>query len=144
MTLMQLLMLHCDYFKYEAVEKTRISEDISIDRRRGEAYESVLVVFVCSERDDEKNPEIIIEKTVNEVEDIVRRVKPKSIIIHSFAHLSSTLANPRFAKEIYDKLYNILSLKGYQVFKTPFGWRDSFELRVKSHPVSKVSRKITI
>jgi hypothetical protein len=141
---MQILMLHCDYFRCEAVEKTRISEDISIDRRRCEAGESVLVVFVCSERDDEKSPEVIVEKTVNEIEDIVGRVKPKSIVLHSFAHLSSSLANPGFAKKIYDKLYSILSLKGYQVFKTPFGWRDSFELKVKSHPVSKVSRKITI
>jgi|YelNatPaOPRAMG01_1025707.scaffolds.fasta_scaffold18356_1 threonyl-tRNA synthetase len=140
---MQLLILHCDYFKYEVVEKTSISEDIPVDKRMGKVNESVLVVFVCSERDDEKKPEIIVEKAVNEIEDIVRRVKPRSIVLHSFAHLSSSLANPRFAKEIYDRLYSILYLKGYQVFKTPFGWRDSFELKVKSHPVSKVSRKIT-
>lgn len=76
-------MLHCDYFKYEAVEKTKIPEDVPIDRRRGEANESVLVVFVCSERDDEGNPEVIVERTINEIEDIVGRVKPKSIALHS-------------------------------------------------------------
>jgi len=36
---MRLLMLHSDYFRYEAVEKTRFSEEISKGERIGNVDE---------------------------------------------------------------------------------------------------------
>jgi len=135
-------MLHSEYFRYEAVEKTRFSEEAGEDEKSGNLNEPVLVVFVCSESVDEKNPPEVAKKSVEAIIDIAKRVKETNVVLHSFAHLSDSLSSPDVAKKIINEMHRILTSMGYNSMKTPFGWRDSFELRVKSHPVSKVSRRV--
>lgn len=135
-------MLHADYFKYEAVEKTRVSEEVDENERWGGVNEPVLVVFACSEKIDERDPTLVAKRTVELVIDIAKQVKVRNIVLHSFAHLSDSLSSPDVAKRVINEMDQMLKSSGYCSSKTPFGWRDSFELRTKSHPVSKVSRKI--
>jgi len=139
---MRLLMLHSDYFMYEAVEKTRFSEEMNKGERAGNVDEPVLVVFVCSEDVDEKDPFQVAGKAVEAIVDIAKQVKASNIVLHSFAHLSNSLSSPDVAKKVITEMHRILVSMGYHSVKTPFGWRDTFELRVKSHPVSKVSRRV--
>ena len=139
---MRLLMLHSDYFRYEAVEKTRFSEEISKGEKFGNVDEPVLVVFVCSEDVDEKDPFQVAGKAVEAIVDIAKQVKASNIVLHSFAHLSNSLSSPDVAKKVIVEMHRVLTSMGYNSMKTPFGWRDTFELRVKSHPVSKVSRRV--
>jgi threonyl-tRNA synthetase len=136
-------MLHCDYFSYEAVDRTRLSEEVNEEEMRGKVGESVLVVFISSEKVDEKDPARVLKKSIEEIIDIAKQVKEKNIVLHSFAHLSDDLSSPHMAKRIIDDIKLHLDAKNYNVLKTPFGWRDKFELCVKSHPLSKVSRRIT-
>ena len=143
-TRLRLLMLHCDYFRYKVVERTRISEEVDEEEMNGKIDESVLVAFICAERSDELNTLKIAKKSVEAIIDIAKQVKEKNIALHSFAHLSDDLSSPYVAKRIIDDIKLQLHSRNYNVLKTPFGWRDRFELCVKSHPVSKVSRKITI
>jgi len=100
------------------------------------------VVFVCSEDVDETDPFHVAEKAVGAIIDIAKQVKASNIVLHSFAHLSNSLSSPDVAKKAIAEMHGILNSMGYHVVKTPFGWRDTFELRVKSHPVSKVSRRV--
>jgi threonyl-tRNA synthetase len=140
---MRLLMLHSDYFRYECVQKTPISEEVDEGRRRGHVEGSVLVVFISSEKRDAENPSEVAKKAVGEILDIAGRVKALNIVLHSFAHLSDELSPPDVAKAVIDEMERMLASNGgNRVLKTPFGWRDTFELRVKGHPISKVSRKI--
>ncbi|MGQ9719159.1 MAG: threonyl-tRNA synthetase editing domain-containing protein [Nitrososphaerales archaeon] len=141
-TRLRLLILHCDYFRYEVVERTRISEEVDEEEMNGKIDKSVLVAFVCAERSDESDTLKIAKKSVEAITDIARQVKEKDIALHSFAHLSDDLSSPHVAKRIIDDIKLQLNSKNYNVLKTPFGWRDRFELCVKSHLVSKVSRKI--
>jgi len=135
-------MLHCDYFRYEVVGRTRLSEEVDEKEMSGKVDESVLVVFISSEKVDEKDPEKVAKKSVEEIIDIAKQVKEKNIVLHSFAHLSDDLSSPHIAKRIIEDIKLHLHSKNYNVLKTPFGWRDKFELCVKSHPVSKVSRRV--
>lgn len=139
---LRLLMLHSNYFRYEAVEKTRFSEEAGEDEKSGNLNKPVLVVFVCSENLDEKDPLEVAKKSAEEIIDIARQVKAKNVVLHSFAHLSTSLSSPNVARKIINEMHRILTSMGYNSIKTPFGWRDSFELRVKSHPISKVSRTV--
>ena len=139
---MKVLMLHADYFKYEATEKTHVSEEVDETARLGGVNEPVLVVFVCSEKIDERDPTRIATRTVKSVIDIAKQVKVGNIVLHSFAHLSDSLSSPNVAKRVINEMDRVLKSSGYYSCKTPFGWRDVFELRTKSHPISKVSRKI--
>jgi threonyl-tRNA synthetase len=137
-------MLHCDYFEYEVVDRTRLSEEVDEEEMSGKVGESVLVVFISSEKADEKDPTKVVKKSVEEIIDIAKQVKERNIVLHSFAHLSDDLSSPHIAKRIIDDIKLHLYSKNYDVLKTPFGWRDKFELRVKSHPVSKVLRKVIL
>ena len=135
-------MLHADYFRYRTVEKTRVSEEVGEGEGKGEVDGSVLLVLVCAEKSDERDLTTIVDKSVEAVVDIAGRVKPNHIVLHSFAHLSEDLASPDAAKSILDDMQSKMTARGYKCAKTPFGWRDSFELGVKSHPISKVFRPI--
>jgi len=139
----RLLMLHSDYFRYECVQKTPFSEEVDEGGRRGYVKEPVLVVLISSEKKDEGSPPEVARKAVEAILDIAGRVKASNIVLHSFAHLSDELSSPNVAKVVIDEMEKILASKGgYRVLKTPFGWRDTFELRVKGHPISKVYRKV--
>jgi threonyl-tRNA synthetase len=136
-------MLHSDYFRYECVQKTPFSEEVDEGGRRGYVKEPVLVVLISSEKKDEGSPPEVARKAVEAILDIAGRVKASNIVLHSFAHLSDELSSPNVAKVVIDEMEKILASKGgYRVLKTPFGWRDTFELRVKGHPISKVYRKV--
>lgn len=50
-------MLHCDYFRFEVVGRTRLSEEVDEEEMTGKVDESVLVVLISSEKVDEKDPQ---------------------------------------------------------------------------------------
>src|SRR3989344_4283792 len=79
------------------------------------------------------------------VKDISHQVKSKNIVLYPYAHLSSDLASPEVAIEVLDRAEKELSrIKGFSVTKAPFGYYKEFELKVKGHPLSELSREIKI
>ncbi|MDD1763495.1 MAG: threonine--tRNA ligase [Methanobacteriaceae archaeon] len=139
---MRILLIHSDYLKYETKNQTRIAEKIDEDRKKGQ-YEDVLVVFTAVEKEDEENPQNVIEKAALEVEDVFGKVKADKIVIYPYAHLSSSLGAPEFAKGVLRDLESVLEEKGLPVARVPFGWYKSFQMACKGHPLSELSRTIT-
>ena len=84
---MRILLIHSDYLKYETKNQTRIAEKIDEDRKKGQ-YDDVLVVFTAVEKEDEDNPQNVIEKAAQEIEDVFGKVKADKIVIYPYAHLS--------------------------------------------------------
>ena len=78
-----------------------------------------------------------------DIEEILAQLKTKNIVLYPYAHLSKDLGNPQTAIEILDNTYLILKEK-YNVIKAPFGYYKQFELKVKGHPLSELSREINI
>lgn len=140
---MQLLLIHSDYIEYEAKEKTRISEEIE-DARKRERIEEALVVFIAVEKGDTGNVSYIIEKAAEEIRSIIEKVNAERVVLYPYAHLSSELASPEQSIEIFVELVEYLHASGMEVKRAPFGWYKSFTLRCKGHPLSELSRKITV
>ncbi|MEA2075716.1 MAG: threonine--tRNA ligase [Euryarchaeota archaeon] len=141
---MQLLFIHSDYIEYEAKSKTRVAEPIEEAARRKERIEEALVVFIAVEREDEKNVRYIIEKAAEETISIYKQVDAERIVLYPYAHLSSELASPETSTEILRGLEADLLSRDVEVTRAPFGWYKSFTLRCKGHPLSELSRKITV
>ncbi len=139
---MKLLLIHADYIRYEAKEKTRFAEKIPEERKKGEAKEA-LVCFIAVENIDEENPEKIAEKACFEIEEVFAKVKAERIVLYPYAHLSSSLGSPKVAVEILKNMEKILSDK-YEVIRVPFGWYKAFTLSCKGHPLSELSREIVV
>ncbi|MBE0516411.1 MAG: threonine--tRNA ligase [Methanophagales archaeon] len=140
---MQLLFIHSDYIEYEAKEKTRIAEEIE-DARKRERIEEALVVFVAVERGDAANARYIVERAAEETRSIVEKVNAERVVLYPYAHLSSELASPEQSVEILGELAEYLHASGIEVKRAPFGWYKSFTLSCKGHPLSELSRKITV
>jgi threonyl-tRNA synthetase len=65
-------------------------------------------------------------------------------MVYPYAHLSTNLASREPAISILKALEEKLAQKGYEVSRSPFGWYKSFTITAKGHPLSELSRTITV
>lgn len=139
---MRLLLIHADFLEFEAKEKTNVAEDIPEDQRKGRAEET-LVAFMAIEQQDESDPELVIEKSFDEINKVFEKVGAESVVIYPYAHLSPSLSSPETAIQVMDGLQERFEEKDIQTLRLPFGWYKGFNLSCKGHPMSELSRTIT-
>jgi threonyl-tRNA synthetase len=141
---MRLLLIHADRFEYEAREKAvKEPEPLDESHKRG-ALENGLVVFSTVEKNDEQDPEQIATNAASSIEEVLGWLKTKKVMVYPYAHLSTSLASREPAISILKALEEKLVQKGYEVTRSPFGWYKSFTMTAKGHPLSELSRTITV
>tara|TARA_Y100000310_G_scaffold303116_1_gene341148 strand:- start:840 stop:2537 length:1698 start_codon:yes stop_codon:yes gene_type:complete len=138
---MKILSLHVDYIKFKplkkAIKKIEDLKDLS-EKKVDEA----LAVLTAVEKGD-SNVNNVVSKLVSEIENIAGQVNVKNVVLYPYAHLSSNLASPEIAVEVLDKAEKELGKK-FSVSKAPFGYYKEFEMKVKGHPLSELSREIEV
>lgn len=138
---MRILLIHADYLKYKARDKTSIAEDIPKEMMEG-AFKESLVVFTAIEKEDETNPEAVVKNATREIKEVFNKVKAEKIVIYPYAHLSSSLSSPEMAKKVLKNMQTALEREGFNVSRAPFGWYKAFKISCKGHPLSELSRTI--
>lgn len=138
---MRILLIHADYLKYKARDKTSIAEDIPKEMMEG-AFKESLVVFTAIEKEDEINPEAVVKNATREIKEVFNKVKAEKIVIYPYAHLSSSLSSPEMAKKVLKNMQTALEREGFNVSRAPFGWYKAFKISCKGHPLSELSRTI--
>ena len=138
---MKILLLHSDFIEWEPKKKA-IKQAEEIEKKIYKAEEA-LVVFSSVEKGDEKNTKNLVDKTVKEILDVYDEVKAKTIVIYPYVHLSQKPSKPDVALKVLKNVERILKEKGYEVYRAPFGWYKAFNIKVKGHPLSELSREIT-
>ena len=139
---MKILFVHSDYIKFKPLKKAlKQPEELSEKRKLEIEVKNPLVAFTAIEKQDETNPGIV-EKYVNEIMDVAKKVHAENIVIYPYAHLSSSLSSPDFALKIFEQADKKLSLN-FKVTRAPFGYYKEFELKGKGHPLSELSREIS-
>lgn len=141
---MKILLIHAEKFGWMVKEKALKDAEELKENQKSYSTNEVLVVFCAVEKIDEKKPEKILEKTVNSIAEVAEKVKTQNIVIYPYAHLSSELASSKTAIALLKKLNEKLTENGYRTKLAPFGWYKSFELVCKGHPLSELSRTITL
>jgi threonyl-tRNA synthetase len=141
---MKTLNLHVDYIKFKPLKKAlkSMSELSEKDKKEKEIKEA-LVVLTAVEKTD-INVSSVVKELVKNVKDIASQVKAKNIVIYPYAHLSKELGNPEIAQEILEKAEKELEKEKFKVTRAPFGYYKEFELKVKGHPLSELSREIRV
>ena len=137
---MKILLIHSDYLEFEAKQKTKIAEDTDVLKGK---MDECLTAFIAVEKEDEENPENVINNTVNEIIKTAENLKVNNIVVYPYAHLSSDLSSPKVAKDVLKGIEEDLKEKNYNVLRAPFGWYKAFKISCKGHPLSELSRKIT-
>ena len=62
----------------------------------------------------------------------------RAIVLHSFAHLAATRAEPPIAEAILTAMQARLAAAGYDVQVSPFGYFNEFRLHVAGPSLAKV------
>ncbi len=141
---MRILLIHSDHFEYEVKDKAvKHPEEISEAQRKG-SMDEALVVFCTIEKDDEKDPDLIKTKASDSIREVAEQVGTKNIVLYPYAHLSSNLGSRDTAIPLLQSMEKTLVDQGYNVKRSPFGWYKSFLIRCKGHPLSELSRSITL
>ncbi|MBU4069930.1 MAG: threonine--tRNA ligase, partial [Nanoarchaeota archaeon] len=110
--------------------------------KKEKEVKEVLVVLTAVEKTD-SDIEKVVKELVKNIKEIVEQVKVKNIVLYPYAHLSSNLGLPEIAIDILSKTEKELK-KSFNVVKAPFGYYKEFELKVKGHPLSELSREIKV
>ncbi len=141
---MRLLLIHADRFEYETRDKAVKQPETLDDSHKKGALEDGLVVFSTVEKNDEQDPGQITNNAASSIEEVLGWLKTKKVMVYPYAHLSTNLASREPAIAILKGLEEKLSEKGYEVSRSPFGWYKSFTIKAKGHPLSELSRTITV
>ena len=137
---MKILTLHVDYINFKPLKKALKSVGALTDKeKKGKKVKESLVVLTAVEEGD--NIRNSVKELVKNVKDVAGQVNVKDIVLYPYAHLSSKLASPDVAVEIL-KLAGKELRKNFNVTSAPFGYYKEFELKVKGHPLSELSREI--
>ncbi len=138
---MKILSLHCDYIKFKPLKKAlRKIEDLKDKNEK--KVEECLVVLTAVETSD-KNINDVVKELVKNIKEIAKQVNVKNIVLYPYAHLSSNLSSPEVAVAVLENAEKELK-KLFSVVCAPFGYYKEFELKVKGHPLSELSREINI
>ncbi len=116
---MKLLMIYCEQFRYKPRVKTL--PDFP-DFTEEETKNDVLTCFIQMEKEDEENLKYVETKLVKNLKWAAKKNQTQHIVLHSFAHLSTSKANPQITKELFDLVETRLKNTGYIVEQTPFGY----------------------
>src|SRR5581483_12274448 len=136
---MRLLQLHSDFIEYEPIEKEiRDAEDIASKSKV--RLEDLVVAFVAVENGDDES---VAKAAVDEIKKYLDTVKSKKLLVYPYAHLSSDLAPPVAAVGIIKSVEDFAKESIDQVYRAPFGWTKSFNIKVKGHPLAENAKEIS-
>jgi len=116
---MKLLMIYMDNFSYKPTIKTIESMP---DFTEEVSYKNVQAAFIQVEESDTENETSVKKKLLKNLKWIAGKNNTKHIILHSFAHLSESKAEPEFTKALFDNIDERLTGSGFEVNQTPFGY----------------------
>ncbi len=136
---MRILCLHVDYINFKPLKKAlkNVPELSEKEKEMKKVGESLVVLTAVEKGDVVKES---VKKLVESVKDIAKQIKVKTVVLYPYAHLSSALAPPETAEKILKDAEKKLKKK-FKVVRAPFGYYKEFELKVKGHPLSELSRE---
>jgi hypothetical protein len=132
-------MFNTKTFWYKTYRKTiKRIKDIQMEQQINDS----LIIFVNVEKEDEENYQKIIRKSTKNISWLAKKTGRKSIVLHSFAHLSNSKASIDFAHALLKGISERLEALGYLVITTPFGYFLEFKLHVKGESLAKVWKSL--
>lgn len=136
MQFMKVLVMYVNEFSYQPSEKNLdSSEEITL----GAKYSKSILAFIqVEEKDEEKDVSSREKKLVNHLKWTARKNNTKSIILHSFAHLSASKASVEFTKELFDLAEKRLQNADFKTAQTPFGYFLDLKIDAPGYSLARI------
>ena len=112
------------------------------DVHRDERIEDTAVAFIHVEAEDEERKAKVVKKAVANLKWYLNKVNKERMVLHSFAHLSSSKSSPELAIEVISAVRDKMDDKGFEVHSTVFGYFSEFSIHVRGESLAKVFKEI--
>jgi hypothetical protein len=107
-----------------------------------QVFHGAVVIFYHAEAEDMGREEKIISKWVKNAKWIAGKFATKTVILHSFNHLSHSKAPVDTALHISKETRRRLEGALYSVYETPFGYLNEWKMHVSGESLAKVFKEI--
>jgi hypothetical protein len=133
---MKVLVMYVDEFAYTPAQKNL---DNAEEITEGSSFKSSILAFIqVEESDEEKGVNSREKKLVNHLKWTARKNNCKSIILHSFAHLSESKASVEFTKELFNLAEKRLQNAEFTTAQTPFGYFLDLEIKAPGFSLARI------
>lgn len=136
---MKLLMIYMNNFSYTPTVKTI---ETMPDIKEGKEYKKVQAAFIQVEEQDKENETAVKKKLLKNLKWIAGKNNTKDIILHSFAHLSESKADPEFTKALFNNIDERLTNSGFTVEQTPFGYFLDLKVDAPGYSLARVFKNL--
>lgn len=116
---MKVLLIYCREFGYTPSVKTLADADTDAEPR---TLENIQTAFIQVEQEDLERSKAVETRLVKNLKWICGKNESREVVLHSFAHLSESKADPGFTREFLDRVEARMTNAGYRVHQTPFGY----------------------
>ncbi len=136
---MKLLLIYMTEFTCRPRSKTledfpEVTEPLSL--------KDVQTAFIQAEAEDIENVASVEKKLLKNIKWAAGKNNTRHVVLHSFAHLSDSKADPKFTKELFDRVEERLKNAGYEVDQTPFGYFLDLEVNAPGYSLARVFKDI--
>jgi len=134
----KLLMIYADKFAYKTSVKNLESASTSDEER---VIEHALLGFIHVEPQDEENLASIETKLIKNVKWAARKNETNTVVLHSFAHLAESKADPEVTKRLMDNAASRCKNAGYVTYQTPFGYFLDLDIKAPGHSFARLFKE---
>ncbi|MEA2077475.1 MAG: threonyl-tRNA synthetase editing domain-containing protein [Candidatus Marinimicrobia bacterium] len=136
---MKLLMIYMSKFSFcPTIKAIESMPDFSEEKK----YENIQAAFIQVEKKDEENETSVKRKLLKNLKWIAGKNNTTKIILHSFAHLSESKAEPEFTKLLFDNIDERLKNSGFEVEQTPFGYFLDLKVDAPGYSLARVFKDL--
>jgi len=136
---MKLLMFYAPSFWFKPFKKTL---ETVPDHQGEAAVENAVIVFYHGETEDVERRKKVLTKALKNIKWLAGKFGTKTVLLHSFGHLSTSKAPPEFTAELIAEVIERLNNNGYTVETTPFGYLNEWKIHVAGESLAKVFKEI--
>jgi hypothetical protein len=132
-------MFYAPAFWFKPFEKTLPEVP---DSHRSKEVANAVVVFYHGEAEDVERRKKVITKALKNIKWLAGKFNTKTVVLHSFGHLSTSKAPPEFTAELIREVIERLTNTAYEVHTTPFGYLNEWKIHVAGESLAKVFKDI--
>jgi threonyl-tRNA synthetase editing subunit len=136
---MKLLMFYAPRFWFKTFEK--VLEEVPEAEQEQEVRQAVVVFYQAEAADPERRGKVLT-KLLKNIKWLAGKFDTKTVVLHSFNHLSASKAPPEFAGGLAEEAAVRLGNSGFQVTATPFGYLNEWSIHVAGESLAKVFKEI--
>jgi len=133
---MKVLVMYVEEFSYQPAQKNL--EEVDDITEGAQFSDSILAFIQVEESDEEKDVKSREKKLVNHLKWTARKNDCKSVILHSFAHLSESKASVEFTKELFDLAEKRLQNADFTTAQTPFGYFLDLNIKAPGFSLARI------